>query len=133
MIRTRVSALLTAVALAAAGCGGEAKTAQPSSSSSAPSGAPASAPASDVVEIRVAIRNGKVEPRSAVHKVPLGKTLRLIVTSDKADEVHVHGYDKEAEVAANGSVTIEFKADQSGQFEVETHKSNLQLLKLQVS
>jgi hypothetical protein len=128
MIRTRVFALVTAVSLAAAGCGGEAKTSQPSS---APSAAPA--PASDMVEIRVAIRNHKVEPRSSVHKIPLGKTVRLVVTSDKPDEVHVHGYDKEAEVTANGTVTIQFKADQSGQFEVETHKSNLQLLKLQVS
>lgn len=126
MIRTRLFALATAVLLAAAGCGGEAKSSQASS-------APGAAPASDTVEIRVAIRNHRVEPRSSVHKVPLGKTVRLVVTSDKADEVHVHGYDKEAGVAANGTVTIQFKADQSGQFEVETHKSNLQLLKLQVS
>jgi hypothetical protein len=130
MNRMRLFALVTAVSLAAAGCGGEAKTSQPSSSS-APSAAPA--PASDTVEIRVAIRNHKVEPRSSVHKVPLGRTVRLVVTSDRPDEVHVHGYDKEAEVAANGTVTIQFKADQSGQFEVETHESNLQLLKLQVS
>lgn len=128
MNRMRLFALVTAVSLAAAGCGGEAKTSQPSSSS-----APSAAPASDTVEIRVAIKNHKVEPRSSVHKIPLGKTVRLVVTSDKPDEVHVHGYDKEAEVAANGTATIQFKADQSGQFEVETHESNLQLLKLQVS
>lgn len=129
MIRTRMLALVTAISLAVAGCGGTAKTSQPTSSSSTTSTAPASA----IVEIRVVIKNHKVEPRSSVHKVPLGKTIRLVVTSDKADEIHVHGYNKEAEVAAGASVTIQFKADQSGQFEVETHKSNLQLLKLQVS
>jgi plastocyanin len=126
MIRSRVFALVTAIGLATAACGGEAKTAQPPS-------APASAPASDVVQIKVTLKDGKVQPRPSVRKVALGRTVRIIVTSDRADEVHVHGYDKEAEVAAGTPTTIEFTADQSGRFEVETHKSNLQLFQLQVS
>jgi plastocyanin len=130
MIRTRVFALVTAFALALAACGGEAKTAPPSASSSV---APSSAPASDVVEIKVSVTDGKVEPGPSVHKVALGRTVRIIVTSDRADEVHVHGYDKEAKVGAGTPTTIQFTADQSGRFEVETHESGLQLLQLQVS
>jgi plastocyanin len=135
MIRTRVFALVTAVALAAAGCGGEAKkTAQPASPApGSASPAPSSAPAADVVTINVAVKNHKVVPRATVHKVTKGKTVRITVTSDQADEVHVHGYNKESEVAAGASTTIQFTANLSGRFEVETHKSNLQLFLLQVS
>ena len=54
------------------------------------------------------------------------------MSSDVDDEVHVHGYDIEREVSAGQSVTIEFTADQTGVFEVETHESDLLLLQLQM-
>ena len=58
--------------------------------------------------------------------------MQLLVSSDVDDEVHVHGYEIEKEVAAGQSVTIDFTANQTGVFEVETHESNLLLLQLQV-
>ena len=39
------------------------------------------------------------------------------------DELHVHGYDIEEELPAGKQATIDFTADQTGVFEVETHES----------
>ena len=72
-------------------------------------------------------------PRPSIHKIKKGQTVRIIVTSDKADEVHVHGYDIEKELAAGQTGTIEFTADQTGRFEVETHHQGLQLFQFEVS
>jgi hypothetical protein len=134
-----------AVALLTAACGGEAEpspatttaapgtpgtAATPGTGSAAP---PAATPAADVAEIRVTVTGGEVSPRPSVHKVRLGQTVRLTVTVDEADEVHLHGYDRELTVAPGKSATMEFRADQRGRFEVETHESGLQLLQLQVS
>jgi plastocyanin len=137
MFRIRVIVPVMALALAAA-CGGEAKetstSAAPSASSSSSSAAGTTAsPTSDAVEIKVTVSGGKVAPRPSIHKIKKGQTVRIIVTSDKADEVHVHGYEKEKELVAGEPGTIEFTADETGRFEVETHKQGLQLFQFEVS
>jgi plastocyanin len=133
MFRARLIVPVLALALAAA-CGGEAKetptSAAPSNSASASASV---SPSSDAVEIKVTVSGGKVAPRPSIHKIKKGQTVRIIVTSDKADEVHVHGYEKEQELTAGQPGTIEFTADQTGRFEVETHKSGLQLFQFEVS
>ena len=65
--------------------------------------------------------------------VPLGSDVTLNVTSDVADEVHVHVYDNKAEVAAGGTATMTFTADIPGQFEVELEGAHLKLVELRVS
>jgi plastocyanin len=137
MFRIRVIVPVMALALAAA-CGGEAKetstSAAPSASSSSSSAAGTTAsPTSDAVEIKVTVSGGKVATRPSIHKIKKGQTVRIIVTSDKADEVHVHGYEKEKELVAGEPGTIEFTADETGRFEVETHKQGLQLFQFEVS
>jgi plastocyanin len=141
--RIVVFSLAVSLSLGVAACGGEASQAGPSGDSAsagapAPSTSTASTSASPagaaaVVEIKVAVDGGKVVPRPSVHKVRRGQTVRLVVTSDEADELHVHGYDKSAKLPAGDPVTLEFTADQTGRFEVETHESDLQLLQLEVS
>jgi hypothetical protein len=76
--------------------------------------------------------NGTVQ--GGVRRVPikLDNPVQLVVTSDVADEVHVHGYDRKADVAAHGSTTLEFVADQAGVFEVELESRGAQLGQLQV-
>ena len=64
--------------------------------------------------------------------VARGERVRVVVRSDSPDEVHVHGYDREAPVAPGADAVIEFVADQSGLFEVETHESGLVLTQLLV-
>jgi hypothetical protein len=80
----------------------------------------------------VALKDGKVSPKAHRVKVALGSPVRILVSSDVDDEVHVHGYEIEREVAAGQTVTVDFTADQSGVFEVESHKTGLLLLQLQV-
>ena len=54
------------------------------------------------------------------------------MTSDVADEVHVHGYDVKQDAGAGPPATVELVADQPGVFEVETHEAKLQLVQLEV-
>jgi hypothetical protein len=98
-----------------------------------PTSGTATAPTGDVAEIKVEIRDGRVIPRPSVHKVARGRTVRILVTCDENDELHVHGYDLELELKPGTTATAEFTADEAGRFEVETHESGLQLLQLQVS
>ena len=113
--------------LLVSGCAGGSATATPAASST--STATGHATSADIV---VSIKDGKVSPKTHRVKVAVGSSVRILVSSDVDDEVHVHGYDIEREVPAGQSVTIEFTADQTGVFEVETHETNLLLLQLQV-
>jgi hypothetical protein len=65
--------------------------------------------------------------------VGLGQTVVLRLLSDTDQEYHVHGYDIEAQAAAGVEATIEFTADQAGDFEVESHTTDTVLGTLQVS
>ena len=79
-----------------------------------------------------AIAAGRAEPPLDRHTVAEGSTVRIEVTSDQADELHLHGYDLAAEVGPGKPAVIEFTADQTGLFELETHESALVLLQLEV-
>ena len=57
----------------------------------------------------------------------------LRISSDVAEEVHVHGYDLEAAVPAGGSVDIPVDATIPGVFEVELHDSGKLLFQLRVA
>ncbi len=87
---------------------------------------------SSSVEISVAVAGGKVRPATQRVKIPRDSRVRLLITSDIDDEVHVHGYDLEETLEAGRTATIEFVADQQGVFEVETHEKALALLQLEV-
>ena len=113
---TAVVTLLLAVLLA--GCGG--------SSTSGNSGS------GKTDTIQVAVKDGKVTPATHREPVAKGDTVTLVVTTDTADEVHVHGVEIEKETSPGKPVTITFVAKDPGIYEVETHESGLQLLQLEV-
>ena len=50
--------------------------------------------------VEVAVTNGTVVPKTHRVQVPKGDTVRLVVTTDTDDEVHVHGVDIEKETTA---------------------------------
>jgi hypothetical protein len=53
-------------------------------------------------------------------KAKQGDRITMTVTADKAEEIHLHGYDIHFEVpSAGGKVTHTFTADKSGDFEIE--------------
>ncbi|GAB3887585.1 hypothetical protein GCM10027612_26670 [Microbispora bryophytorum subsp. camponoti] len=68
--------------------------AAPAAAESAPAAAAPADPA--VKEITVTIAGRKVTPPPDRIEVTKGQTVRITVTSDTADEAHLHGYDKEA-------------------------------------
>ena len=105
------------------------------SASATTGGSASSSPATETeqaVEISVAVTDGKVEPEPRRVEVAKDSQVRLIVTSDVDDELHVHGYEVEAELEAGRPTTVELVADQTGIFEVETHETELELLQLEV-
>jgi hypothetical protein len=65
-------------------------------------------------------------------RVDLGQKVRVQVQADRAEEVHVHGYDLKKDVAPGKPAVIEFTADVPGVFEVELEESSLRLFELQV-
>jgi FtsP/CotA-like multicopper oxidase with cupredoxin domain len=61
-----------------------------------------------------------------------GDTVRFRVKADEDEEVHIHGYDIEKEIAAGETVPISFKATITGIFEIEFHHSGALLARLKV-
>lgn len=81
--------------------------------------------------IEVTVSGGEVEGPGTV-TVEAGTDVELVVTSDVADHVHVHGYDLFEDVGAGETVTLSFTADIPGVFEVELEDSTTHLLELEV-
>ncbi|WP_030720248.1 hypothetical protein [Streptomyces sp. NRRL F-2580] len=82
--------------------------------------------------VTVTVRDGKVSPAPARTELRRGERVALRVTSDRADTLHVHGYDKELALPAGQEATLNLTADRTGLFEVETHESHLVLTQLLV-
>lgn len=97
--------------------------------------ASASAGSSDgasVTAIAVSIAGGKVSPAPDRIEVKAGTTVKLTVTSDVADQVHVHGVDKEFSLSPGQPGSITFTVTDPGVYEVETHESGKTLFQLVV-
>ena len=100
-----------------------------SSAGTAPSSS-ASTPAGQRIEVQVS--GGEVSGDTGRVPVAAGEHVTLVLTSDVADEVHVHGYDLEADLSPGQPTEIAFDATIPGVFEVELHEAGTQLLSLQV-
>jgi hypothetical protein len=95
--------------------------------------APTPAPTPSVRTVSVAYADGAVTGTSGREEVPVGEQVVLRISSDVAEEVHVHGYDLEGAVPAGGSVDIPLTASIPGVFEVELHDSGKVLFQLRVA
>ena len=62
-----------------------------------------------------------------------GDTVQFKVTSDVADEVHVHGYDFHKDVAPGHPITFKFPAKIDGEFDVELESRGEQIASLKVT
>lgn len=131
---TRYAAVVLAVLLAA--CGGDGGSAGPTPSTSTAPSTSATATGGTIPEgtlFEVTVAGGKVVsgPGRRV-RVERGELVRIRVTSDVADELHVHTYDLKADLAPGTASTLEFAATIQGVFEVELEKDHLLLFQLQV-
>nr|WP_185302960.1 hypothetical protein [Streptomyces finlayi] len=93
--------------------------------------APAPAEAADRT-LDIEVRRGAVRPAPGRTEVEKGDRVALRVRSDRADTLHVHGYDKEVRLPPGRTTTLTFTADRTGLFEAETHESGLLLTQLVV-
>lgn len=86
----------------------------------------------DGTRVEVEVSDGQVVGGVRRVEVDTGERVLLVVTSDVADEVHVHGVDITGEVEAGGTVDVDFTADIPGVFEIELEERGLHLVELVV-
>jgi len=84
------------------------------------------------VQVEVVVVGGEPQGGIVRESVDLDSQVVLTVTSDVADEVHVHGYDLMADVAPGAPATIRFTADAPGRFEIELENTGVQIAELEV-
>lgn len=127
------AALAIAVGLAA--CGGssdETNEATTGGATTRPADSPESASMGGKVPT-IVIRNG--EPVGGIKQLEYsaGDEIRFEVSSDVADEVHVHGYDLMQDVPAGGTVSFDFPAEIEGIFEAELEARKEQIAEITVN
>ena len=81
-----------------------------------------------IVVVNAAPQGGIV--RQTVNK---GDRVVLVVKSDVADEIHLHGYDLSRDVTAGGTARLPFTATLPGRFEVELESRGVQIADLTVN
>ncbi len=85
------------------------------------------------VMIMASFEGGAVMTNADRVDVAVGDVVEIMVSSDVAEMIHVHGYDVMMKVSAGGSATLRFTADVPGIFEVELEDSGKLLFELKVS
>jgi ABC-type glycerol-3-phosphate transport system substrate-binding protein len=139
-MRYLIAFALAAGALALAGCGGSSSSSGTTAATTTAAAATTTAAtttattteAAGPVTIRVVVKGGK--PVGGIQRatVKKGQNVAIVVHSDVADEVHVHGYDLKKDVTAGGTVRIVFPATIPGVFEAELESRGLQIVEFTV-
>jgi heme/copper-type cytochrome/quinol oxidase subunit 2 len=143
-VRMCMLALVVGLGLAASGCGGSSDETLPAATTTTTvetttqeittetTTETTTTDATPAQTITVVISGGK--PQGGIQRVTVKKGDRvvLVVRSDIADEVHVHGYDVTKDVEAGRTVRIRFQATIPGRFEVELEDLGLQVADLTV-
>lgn len=80
----------------------------------------------------IVVRGG--EPVGGVQTLEFdaGEEIRFRVSSDEAEEIHVHGYDIAKEVPAGGTIEFDFPAELEGIYEAELEELGVQIAELRI-
>jgi hypothetical protein len=70
---------------------------------------------------RINVRGGVVDGDTQTFTVKKNDTVRIVVTSDAPDQIHLHGYDIEKEAAPGKPARFKFTANVEGAFIIESH------------
>ena len=147
-VRTRwfvAVATLATAALLIAGCGGDStdaaattdtvatNTAPEAEPTTATTTAPATTTTASAKTITIVVENAA--PKGGIKRatVAKGDKVVLVVRSDVADEIHLHGYNLSTDVAAGGVGRIRFVATVPGRFEAELEQRGVQIADLTVT
>jgi hypothetical protein len=90
-------------------------------------------PPAGPTEIRIVVVNGAPKGGIVRENVDKGDRVVLIVRSDVADHVHLHGYDIMRDVAPGRPARLPFKATIPGRFEVELEDRGVPIADISVS
>jgi hypothetical protein len=125
-----------ALALLLTGCAGTAPASQDDDAATTPAESATTTAATETAgnaqQLSVAYDGGEVHGDTGRVPVELGAPVTITITSDVADEVHLHGYDLEAELTPGSPAQLSFDATLPGVFELELHEAEVVLLTLQV-
>ena len=80
----------------------------------------------------IVVSKGRRVSGPEVIQVVEGDDVELQVTSDRADELHLHGYDLHLSLKPDQPGMLAFKAEHSGRFDYELHHAHLALGALEV-
>lgn len=95
-------------------------------------GSPSQPPAAGL-DVTVTIANGEVNPSNATLQAKVKQPITFHVTSDAADELHVHSVpDHKFPIAAAPSQTFQFSVDVPGNVEVELHHLDRTVATIQI-
>jgi hypothetical protein len=85
------------------------------------------------LSVDVTIAHGQVTPANVTLQATVRQPITLHVTSDAADELHVHSVpDHKFEVAAAANQTFQFSVDVPGNVDVELHHLDRTVATIQV-
>lgn len=106
------------------------ETTAPAATPTTAAGTATTAPAGTV--LAVTVRGGQVVEGASRQRATLNQPVTIRVTSDAADQVHVHGYEKLVDVAPGRPAEVTFVANIPGVFEVELERTHRLLFTMEV-
>lgn len=127
-------AAAAALALVLTGCADDEPAAEPTSPATSASATPSEPSASaepEGVVVDVTIAGGEVTPQGERVEVEVGEPVTLRVTSDVADEIHVHSDPEHAlDVEPDVPGELTFTVERPGQVAVESHATHTTIVQL---
>lgn len=100
------------------------------------SAAPSVAATPSVRQVVIDVKDGKPTGDTGLIEVGVDEPFQVVVTSDVAEEVHVHTETRagfSGDVTAGGTVTVDAVVKNPGRYEIEFEESGLVLARLQVT
>ena len=86
---------------------------------------------SSAVTINLKVSGSSISPASP--EAVKGQKVTMTITTDKDEEVHLHGYDIHFDCKANQPLSKAFTADKTGSFEMELEKTSTHLTNFDVT
>jgi len=128
-----LSLAAAALVLGLAACGGNGGSNETTTTARTPESAQEGGKGAKEKVPTIVVRND--EPVDGIERLEYnaGETIRFKVESDKAEEVHLHGYDVMKDIPAGGSVTFDLPAEIEGIFEAELEGVGVQIAEIRVN
>lgn len=85
------------------------------------------AAADEPKRIALVVQSGRLATGPQLVKLERNDAVELTIVSDRADELHVHGYNLHLALQPGKPATLKFTAKRTGRFSFELHPSGVEL------